>query len=149
MRRRAACVVVALALAGLLAVGQQVRVLIVDETTTIEESLRIQALARGLRTSGVFAVKALLALPTEPWMDEPFLFVLLFPARGPYVWLLSPGPVQHLPDPLPAVYAGLVDAVNQAFGAARQVRGPGDDLYVFLLSLHLQWLGLLVGESTE
>lgn len=147
MRRRVACVMVTLALAGLFAVGQQVRVLIVDETTTIEESLRIQALARGLRASGVFTVKAMLALPTEPWTDEPFLFVLLFPVQGPYVWLLSPGPVQHLPDPLPAVYTGLVDAVSQAFGAARQVRGSADDLYVFLLSLHLQRLGLLVGVS--
>jgi hypothetical protein len=145
MARSVVILAVAVALAGLLAVGQQARLLVVDETTTIEESLRIQALVRGLRATGAFTVRAMLALPTEPWEHEPFLFILVFPARGPHVWLLAPGPVQYLPDPLPLAYAGLVDGVRLAFEGARQVRGPGDDLYVFFLSVHLQRLGLLVG----
>jgi len=145
MVQRVALVAAALALAGLIGAGQQVRLLIVDETTTVEESLRIQALARGLRASGVFTVRAMLALPAVPWEEEPFLFVLVFPSQGRYVWLLSPGPVQYLPDPLPLVYSGLVEGVAQAFATAREVRGSGDDLYPFLLSLHLQRLGLLVG----
>lgn len=143
--RRLLFVAMALMLVSAIGAGQQVRLLIVDETVTMEESLRIQALARGLRASGVFAVKAMLALPAEPWEDDPFLFILVFPAQGPYVWLCSPGPVQYLPDPLPLVYYGLVDGVAQAFGGTRQVRGSGDDLYPFLLSLYLQRLGLLVG----
>ncbi len=138
--------IVAMALLGVVAgASQPVRLLIVDETETVEESLRILALARALRATEVFSVRALRALPTEPWKEEPFLFVLLFPARGPYVWLLSPAPVAYLPDPLPLVYAGLVDGVRQAFGGAREVRGSGDDLYPFLLSLHLLRLGVLVG----
>lgn len=143
--RKAALWAVSLALAVLMGTGQPVRLLIVDETTTVEESLRIQALARGLRASGVFTVKAALALPTEPWEDEPFLFILIFPAEGPFVWLLSPGPVQYLPEPLPLVYRGLVDGVAQAFAGGHVVRGSGDDLYPFLLSIHLQRQGLLVG----
>lgn len=139
-----ACLV---ALIGALAIGQTARLLIVDETRTIEESLRIQALVGGLRASGVFIVKAMLELPTEPWEDEPFLFVLVFPAQGPYAWLLSPGPAQYLPDPLPLVYSGLVDGVVQAFGGAREVRGSGDDLYPFLLAIYLQRLGFLVGAN--
>lgn len=146
MARRLASVALAVLLVSLIGLGQQVRLLIVDETTTIEESLRIQALVRGLRASGLFTVKAMLSFPTEPWEEEPFLFILAFPAQGPYVWLLSPGPVQYLPHPLPLVYAGLVEAVGQAF-PARQVRGSGDDLYPFLLSLRFQRLGLLVGAS--
>lgn len=134
-----------LAMVGLVATGQQVRLLIVDETTTVEESLRIQALARGLRATEVFVVKAMPSLPTERWRDEPFLFILVLPAQSLYVWLLPPGPVQYLPDPLPLVYAGLVDGVGQAFDGSRQVRGSGDDLCPFLLSLQLQRLGLLVG----
>ncbi len=145
MPRRRVFVALALALVGLIAASQEIRLLIVDETTTMEESLRIQALVRGLRTSGVFTVKAMLAVPTEPWEDAPFLFVLVFPVLGPYVWLLSPGPVQYLPDPLPLVYYALADGVAQAFGGAREVRGSGDDLYPFLLSVRLQRLGLLVG----
>ncbi|MCX7750077.1 MAG: hypothetical protein N2320_00645 [Candidatus Bipolaricaulota bacterium] len=142
MKKLAFAVALALAVA---ASAQPVRLLVVDETETVEESLRIQALARALRATEVFAVKAVRALPAEPWAGEPFLFVLLFPARGPYVWLLSPAPVGYLPDPLPLVYAGLVEGVTQAFGGARQVRGSGDDVYAFLLSLHLLRLGVLVG----
>ena len=145
--RRLGLMMVVLAMAGMVVAGQHVRLLLVDETTTIDDSLRIQALARGLRATEVFVVKAMLALPTERWGDDPFLFVLVFPAQGLYVWLLSPGPVQFLPDPLPLVYAGLVDGVTQAFGGSRQVRGSGDDLYPFLLSLQLQRLGLLVGAN--
>jgi len=147
MVRSLALVGLALVLTGLVTVGGPVRLLVVDETTTVEESLRIQALVRGLRASGVFTVKAALALPTEPWEEEPFLFILVFPAQGPYVWFLSPAPVQYLPEPLPQVYAGLVEGVAQAFGGARQVRGSGDDLYPFLLSLRFQRLGLLVGAN--
>ena len=145
MPRKRVFVALALALVGLIAASQEIRLLIVDETTTMEESLRIQAFARGLRASGVFTVKAMLAVPTEPWEGVPFLFILVFPVLGPYVWLLSPGPVQCLPDPLPLVYYALVDGVAQAFGGAREVRGSGDDLYPFLLSVLLQRLGLLVG----
>ena len=145
MMRRLAWIVVGVALAVGMAAGQQVRVLIVDETTTIEESLRVQALARALRATEVFVVKAMLSLPTERWRDEPFLFALVFPAQSLYVWLLSPGPVQYLPDPLPLVYFGLVEGITQAFDGSRQVRGSGDDLYPFLLSLQLQRRGLLVG----
>lgn len=147
MMRRVGLAAVVVALIGLGVVGQQVRLLIVDATTTMEESLRIQALVRGLKNTGVFVVRAMTALPTERWEEEPFLFALVFPAQGPYVWLLSPGPVQYLPDPLPLIYNGLVDGVGQAFGGARVVRGSGDDLYPFLLSLHLQRLGLLVGAN--
>lgn len=147
MVRRLASVALVMVLVGLIGVGEQVRLLVVDGTTTMEESLRIQALVRALRATGFFTVKAMLSLPTEPWEGEPFLFILVFPAQGPFVWLLSPGPVQYLPDPLPLVYGGLVDGVVQAFGGARQVRGPGDDLYVFLLSIRFQRLGLLVGAN--
>lgn len=147
MARRRWGVAAAVVLAAVLGVSQEVRLLVVDQTTTVEESLRLQALVRGLKNTGVFAVRAMTALPTERWEEEPFLFALVFPAHGPYVWLLSPGPIEYLPDPLPLVYCRLVDGVAQAFSGARVTRGSGDDLYPFLLSIHLQRLGLLVGAN--
>ncbi|MFH1610237.1 MAG: hypothetical protein ABID40_06390 [Candidatus Bipolaricaulota bacterium] len=143
--RRLVGVVFMLALVGAMAIGQEVRLLIVDQTGTVEESVRLEALARGLRATGVFKVRATLSLPAESWQDEPFLFVLVLPSQGRFAWLCTPGPVQYLPEPLQLAYAGLVQGIEQAFAGIRQVRGSGDDLYPFLLSLYLQSLGVLVG----
>ncbi len=60
-----------LALIGAVAIGQEARPLIVDETTTMEESAPAEA-RRGLRPAGVFKVRAMLSLPSAPWPDEPF-----------------------------------------------------------------------------
>lgn len=137
--------IVAMALAWAVAgASQPVRLLIVDETETVEESLRILALARALRATEVFSVRALRALPAEPWEEEPFLFVLLFPARGPTSGSsprrrsgTSPTPS---PSSTPASWTGFGRRSGGAGGP-----GSGDDLYPFLLSLHLLRLGVLVG----
>ncbi|MCR4392273.1 MAG: hypothetical protein NUV94_05770 [Candidatus Acetothermia bacterium] len=143
--RRLAALAVALVLIGAAAAGEQVRLLIVDETKTLEESVRLEALARGLRASGVFQVQAMLKLPTEPWQGEPFHFVLVLPAHSRFAWLCAPGPVQYLPEPLQRPYHGLAQGVHQAFAGRREVRGPGDDLWPFLLSGYLQHFGVLHG----
>ncbi len=121
------------------------RLLVVDQTDTMEESLRIVAFVRAVRATGFFTVKALPRLPTEPWADEPFLFVIVIPAQSRYIWFCTPAPVQYLPDPLPEAYRGLVEGLVQAFEGRREVRGSSDDLYVFFLSVYLQRLQLLVG----
>ncbi|QAA77117.1 MAG: hypothetical protein BIP78_1351 [Candidatus Bipolaricaulis sibiricus] len=135
-----------LCLWGASAVGQTVlRVLIVDQTDTMEESLRILAFARALRATGLVTLKAVTQLPDAPWAEEPFLVVIVIPAQSRFIWLCTPAPVGYLPDPLPEAYRGLADGLTQAFDGQREVRGSGDDLYVFFLSLHLQRRGVLVG----
>ncbi len=134
-----------LAVGGTLALGQTIRLLIVDETKTLEESLRIAAFARAVRGTGFFSIKALPALPTHAWEDEPFLFAIIVPETGRFIWLCTPAPIQYLPEPLPEAYAGLAQGLREAFAGEREVRGSGDDLYVLLLAIQLQRLGILVG----
>lgn len=68
----------------------QVRLLIVDETETIEESMRIEVLARRLVATGAFVVRATQTMPTAPWNGGEFDLVLVIPARSRFVWLCAP-----------------------------------------------------------
>lgn len=123
----------------------QIRVLVIDETQTLEESLRLLAVVRALRATGAFSFSALSAFPKEPWNDEPFHVVIHIPAQGRYLWLCSPWPEALLPRELREALSGLRTAFAQAFAPLREVRGPGDDLYPLLLTLFLVSQGYIGG----
>lgn len=118
----------------------QLRVFIIDQSTTLEESLRLLYLVRSLKPQG-FSFTASTAFPAEPWKGEPFLFVIHIPAQGPYLWFCPPGPETLLPEPLREAAKGLKAALVQAFLGVREVRGPAEDLYPWLLSLYFARLG--------
>jgi hypothetical protein len=128
---------------GMLALGQ-VRLLIVDETETIEESMRIEVLARRLVATGAFVVRATQTMPTAPWDRGEFDLVLVIPARSRFVWLCAPlrAPVQP-----PAGLPSLPDVLELAFGGTREVRTPADDLYPLLLSSFFARIGVLDGAT--
>lgn len=125
------------------AIGQ-VRLLIVDETETIEESMRIEVLARRLVATGAFVVRATQTMPTAPWDGGEFDLVLVIPARSRFVWLCAPlaAPVQP-----PAGLPSLPDVLELAFGGTREVRTPADDLYPLLLSSFFARIGVLDGAT--
>ncbi len=138
--------VILLAVAGLaLSSIGEVRLLIVDETETIEESIRLEALARGLWASEAFSVRTLLKWPEEPWDGEPFHLILVLPTEGGEAWLCSPGPVSALPEGLQLAYQGLADGVDQAFEGKRTVRGLGESLKAWTMAIALHRLGYLIG----
>ncbi len=141
--RRIVAVLLAVAVFCLPGVGQ-VRLLIVDQTETVEESLRLEALARGLKATQLFEVRAVLQWPTEEWEGEPFHLVLVLPPTGSRAWLCAPGPVEYLPEGLQQAQHGLVQGVVQAFDGERTVAGMSDDLYPWFLAAHLAHLGYLV-----
>jgi len=118
----------------------QVRAFIIDQSTTLEESMRLLFLVRNLKSQG-FSFTASTTFPTEPWEGEPFLFVIYIPAQGPYLWFCSPAPETMLPEPLREAAKGLKSALAQAFSGLREVRGPAEDLYPWLLSLYFARLG--------
>lgn len=132
--------VLALSLPGL----AQIRVLVVDETQTLEESLRLLAVVRALKATGAFSFHALSQFPTQPWMGEPFHVAVYIPAQGPYIWFCAPlGGL--LPPPVAEAFAGLRGALAQAFASLREVRGPAEDLYPLLLTLLLVSRGYMGG----
>lgn len=136
-----------LVLAALLALNlsalAQIRVLVVDESQTLEESLRLLAIVRNLKATGVFSFQALSSFPTEPWKGEPFQVVVYIPAHGPYIWFCSPWPESALPEGFRVALMHLRAAFSQAFSGLREVRGPGEDLYPIFLSFLLASRGYM------
>ena len=122
----------------------QVRLLIVDETETIEESMRIEVLARRLVATGAFVVRATQTMPTAPWDGDEFDLVLVIPTQSRFVWLCAPlaAPVQP-----PAGLPSLPDVFGLAFGGTREVRTPADDLYPLLLSSFFMRIGVFGGND--
>lgn len=127
----------------MLALGQ-VRLLIVDETETIEESMRIEVLARRLVATGAFVVRATQTMPTAPWDGGEFDLVLVIPTQSRFVWLCAPlaAPVQP-----PAGLPSLPDVLELAFGGTREVHTPADDLYPLLLSSFFMRIGVFGGND--
>ncbi len=123
----------------------QVRVFIVDESTTFEESLRLLAVVRALKATGFFAFQAVQKFPAEPWEGEPFQVAVYLPAKVPYIWFCSPWPETGLPEEFRLALAGLREAFTQAFFSLREVRGPEKDLYPLFLTFSLASLGYLGG----
>lgn len=141
--KRWAVVVAVLALS--LPALAQIRVLLIDETQTLEESLRLLAAVRALRATGAFSFHALSAFPTAPWTGEPFSVAIHIPAQGRYIWFCAPWPESLLPPGFQEALRGLRAAFAQAFAPLREVRGPGDDLYPLLLTLFLAHRGYMGG----
>jgi hypothetical protein len=139
-----------LVLAAVLILGlsgfAQIRVLVVDESQTLEESLRLLAVVRALKATFAFSFQALSAFPTKPWTGEPFQVVIYIPAHGPYIWFCSPWPESSLPEGFRTALGQLRTAFSQAFSALREVRGPGEDFYPVFLSLLLSSRGFMGGK---
>ncbi len=139
-----------LVLAAILSLGLpcfgQIRVLVVDESQTLEESLRLLAMVRNLKATGAFSFQALPSFPSEPWNGEPFQVVVYIPARGPYIWFCSPWPGSALPESFRLALAHLRAAFSQAFWGRREVRGPGEDFYPLFLSFLLASRGYMGGK---
>jgi len=138
----------AIAVLGLfsLALGQ-VRFLIVDQTQTIEESMRLEALARTLLASGNSQLAAVTEPPRGPHPKGPFQFVVLVPERGSWVWVCTLTLPNKLPPALQATLQGLEQVIDQVFQGERRARDPGEDLYPALWSAYFLKVGILEGVS--
>lgn len=119
----------------------QLRVLVIDQSQTLVESMRLLAVVRALKPYGI-AFEAVTYFPTTPWTSEPVVFVVYIPAQGPYIWFCPPGLESSLPQPLQEMAQKLHVAFAQAFLGVREVRGPSQDLYPLLLALHFARLGV-------
>jgi len=140
--RKGALVGTILLAASLLAWGQA-RVLIVDQTQTIDESMRLEGLARLLLAGGT-QVKASLGWPGGA-PEERYEVVLVVPKERPVIWFCVPT-LNEVPTPLRPFLSQLRSAVSRVYGGMRALKAPEDDPLAYLLSWILLYTGLFGGQ---
>jgi len=145
--RRFSLLLVGLALAygTVWAAGPQAKVLIVDLTQTVMESMQLEVLARALLATGNFQLAAVTEPPNGPHPRGPFQFVVIVPERGEWVWVCTPTLPEKLPPGLQAALQGLEEAVRLVFRGERRPVDLGVDLYPALWSAYFLKVGILEG----
>jgi len=136
---------IALAAEAAWATGPAVRVLIVDQTQTVTESMRLEVLARALLATGDFQLAAVTEPPRGPHPQGPFQFVVIVPERGGWIWVCTPTLPGKLPLELQAALQGLEEAIQRVFQGKRRPVDPGADLYPALWSAYFIKVGILEG----
>lgn len=127
------------------AAGPAVKVLIVDRTQTVLESMQLEVLARALLATGDFQLAAVTEPPRGPHPRGPFQFVVIVPERGEWVWVCTPTLPGKLPLELRAALQGLEEAIQRVFQGKRRPVDPGADLYPALWSAYFLKVGILEG----
>jgi len=144
--RRFSLLLVGLALAygTVWAAGPQAKVLIVDLTQTVMESMQLEVLARALLATGNFQLAAVTEPPNGPHPRGPFQFVVIVPERGAGGGMY-PHPAGETAPGLQAALQGLEEAVRLVFRGERRPVDPGVDLYPALWSAYFLKVGILEG----
>lgn len=118
---------------GAFAEPQKLVTLVIDETKTLEESVCVEFLARGLQTSGLFELEALSQIPQEPnHSGKHYDLTVIVPEKIPQVWLVTADIPARLPDYLQRGLLFIKEIVAQIYNgsdcAIRQAVDASDDL---------------------
>jgi len=142
--RRIGCAVVLIVLMAVSGLGAEpARLMIVDQTSGLVESMQVEVLARVLLASQAFTIKAAMGSPDDVHTDEPFDFVIIVPHGEPRVWICMPGLPGTLDEETRNALAVLNASIIQVFAGERQPLGPADDLYPFFWSAAFLRRGIL------
>lgn len=122
-----------------------VKVLIIDQTQNLMESMQVGILARILRTSGELEVEitGTTEIPDGPLPEGPFQLAIIVPAQAKWVWVCTPAFPEDLSPEVQMVLGILDKAVEQVFRGERHALDPADDLYVLGWSAYFLKLGVL------
>ena len=125
-----------------------VKVLIIDQTQNLMESMQVGILARVLKLSPLGAeITGTTEIPKEPLPQGPFQLVIIVPPAGKWVWICTPG-FSGTPSPEMQGCLQLVKgAVEKVFRGERRARDPADDLYALGWSAYFLKIGVLGGVS--
>ncbi|MBI1743450.1 hypothetical protein HYR54_10360 [Candidatus Acetothermia bacterium] len=118
---------------GAFAEPQKLETLVIDETKTLEESVCVEFLARGLQTSGLFELEALSQIPREPNPSgKPYDLTVIVPEKILQVWLVTADIPARLPDFLQRDLLLIKEIVAQIYNGSdctlRQAVDTSDDL---------------------
>jgi len=112
-----------------------VRLLIVDETHSIQSSLQIAQFARAINASGLFELDAMAQMPAgQDIAFAPYHFVLVLPERIDQVWIVTTDFPSNLRAEIKCAYEvleGLAETIYQNEQALdpRLVAGAGDGIF--------------------
>jgi len=122
-----------------------VKVLIIDQTQNLMESMQVGILARILRTSGDLEVEitGTTEIPEGPLPQGPFRLAIIVPAQAKWVWVCTPAFPEDLSPEVQMVLGILDKAVEQVFRGERRALDPADDLYVLGWSAYFLKIGVL------
>lgn len=111
-----------------------VRLLVIDETHSVQSSLQIELFARALIGTGEFRIHALTDIPADRNPGAPYDLVVIVPSIVDQLWIVTP----DLPSRLPLSLAGAIQVVGSIAERIyegdrsldrRAVVGVADDLF--------------------
>jgi len=129
---------------------QKLETLVIDETKTLEESVCVEFLARGLQTSGLFELEALSQIPRQPNASgKHYDLSVIVPEKISQVWLVTADIPARLPDFLQRGLHLIKEIVAQIYNGSdcplRQAVDASDDLAPALYAAVLLQNGWLQG----
>ncbi len=149
-RTSMAVVVVALVAVGFSAgaFAGPVRLLVIDETHSVQSSLQIELFARALVETGEFRIHALTEVPTDRNPGAPYDLAVIVPAQVDQVWIVTPDLPSRLPPSLATALHTLTAIADRMYAGGRSldpraVVGVTDDLFPAIYSgylVHTGWL---------
>lgn len=115
------------------AFAQPLEALIIDETKTLEESVCVELLARGMVASGLFALEARSDITLGPNPSEKrYDLIVIIPEKIRQVWLITSDIPVKLPELLQRALLLIKDLVAQIYSGsgctARKAVDTDDDL---------------------
>jgi len=123
---------------------EKVNLLIIDETRTFEESMRVEITARLILQTGLFKLSSMLAVPQglNP-KEEKYDLILMIPGRIKQVWIITSDIPARLPERLQEAVEALRKVATQVFNPGREVVDVSQDLAPAIygaLFLNYGWL---------
>jgi|LZCG01.1.fsa_nt_gb hypothetical protein len=114
--------------------SEQVRLLVIDETHSIQSSLQIELFAKTLVGAGTFRIHALTEIPTEKNTEDPYDIVVIVPSIVEQVWIVTPDvPSRLTPTLVQALHVveSITDKMYEGEHTLdpRAVVGVTDDLF--------------------
>ena len=114
---------------------EQVRLLIIDETHSIQSSLQIGQFARALKETGLFEIDAMTTIPVDGNLsDQAYDLAVIVPEKLSQVWIVTADLPDKLSIPVQAAFQIVQELASRVYEGdqpldARAVADVTEDLF--------------------
>ncbi len=114
---------------------EQVRLLIIDETHSIQSSLQVAQFARALKETGLFEIDAMTTIPVDGNLSgQAYDLAIIVSEKLSQVWIVTADLPERLSIPVQAAFQGLKDIASRVYEGdqpldARAVADVTEDLF--------------------